>query len=53
MVRWLFSAVELSCVGVPICDECGAFCSVMRLSILPAVLLEPDSVELIGLSEVH
>ena len=52
MAGWLCSAIELSCVGVRICDECGAFCSGMRLPIPPAMLLKPDSVELVGLSKV-
>ena len=47
-----FSVVELSCIGVPIRDEYGAFPSGMRFPALLAVPLEPDSVELVGLSEV-
>ena len=47
-----FSVVELSCVGVPIRDEYGAFSSGVRLPAPAAVPLEPDSVELIDLPEV-
>ena len=51
MIVWLCSAIELSCVGVPIRDECDAFSSGMRFSIPPAVLLKPNCVEWMDLLE--
>ena len=47
------SDAKLSCIGVPIRDECGAFSSVIRLLVLPpcVALLEPASIGLVDLSE--
>ena len=44
----VFCAIEASCVGVPILDECMAFCSGMRSLVSPGITLEP-AVELADL----
>ena len=51
VIVWLCSAIQLSCAGVPIRDECDAFSSGMRLSIPPAVPLKPNCVEWMDLLE--